>query len=397
MAGLTSTGITIKDLDELLADLEADEIATIDADINTEADSVLGQLNGIYAAALAELWELVEEVYQSAYADTASGQSLAYIAALTGVYRREATKAEISVNFTTSAATTVPAGTQAYPDGDPDSLFETYTDLVFGGADLQNIAMYAVNPGSATTAVDDQVLILATPVPNVLTVNTTVTDAVIAPGADEETDSELRYRREQSLAQAGASTVEAIRANMLEVTGVNSCTVFENPTGVTDSNGVPPYSIEVLVYSSAAPSYTAQDVADAIWASKPAGTGTYGSEGPETVTDSSGNNHDIYYSEPTTVRTYVSLELYETTDGTYIEDANVKQAIADWAIRTLQVGQDVYASDIINVVSDLDGVRNVKVDSVRVDDSASLVTVDLTVGSRELATIAVADVTVTST
>jgi hypothetical protein len=79
MAGLTSSGITIKSVDEILTDMESEQLANIAADLNVEADSVLGQLNGIYAAALAELWELLEQVYQAAYPDTASGQSLSYI------------------------------------------------------------------------------------------------------------------------------------------------------------------------------------------------------------------------------------------------------------------------------------------------------------------------------
>jgi len=396
MAGLTTTGITIKDVDEIVTDFESAQVSAFsDPDLNTEADSVLGQLNGIYGAALAELWALVEEVYQSAYPDTASGQSLSYIAALTGAIRQEATKTEISVNITTSGATTVPAGTQAYPDGDAESLFETYADLVCPGAGLYNVTMYAVTEGSATTAVDDEIMVLTTPVPNVLTVNTTVTGAVLAAGLDEETDAELRYRRELTLSQAGNSTVEAIRANMLTVTGVDTCTVFENDTGVVDSNGVPPYSIEVLVYSEGAPAYTAQDVADMIWASKPAGTGTYGTETPVTVTDSQGNDHEVSYSEPNTVALYIDVDI--TVDSDYTGDEDVEQAIADWALNTLQVGQTVYASDIINVVADIVGVVSVDVGNVFVDDSGSPATTSWVAGARDLGTVSTTNVNITST
>ena len=166
-------------------------------------------------------------------------------------------------------------------------------------------------------------------------------------------------------------------------------------TSVIDTNNVPPYAIEVLVYSSGAPNYTAQAIVDQIWASKPAGTQTYGSLSG-TATDSLGNTHTIYYSEPTTIQTYVALTLTKTTDGTYIGDANVEQAIADWAIRNLTVGQSVYASDIIDVVAGLTGVEWVDVSTVAVDDIPVPVSANLILTARQLATIAAADVTVTS-
>ena len=54
-------------------------------------------------------------------------------------------------------------------------------------------------------------------------------------GRNQETDAELRLRREQSLHLLGAATVEAIRSRLLqEVPGVTSVTVFENVTMTQD-------------------------------------------------------------------------------------------------------------------------------------------------------------------
>lgn len=395
MAGLTSTGITIKDVDEILSDIEGSQTASIDPELNVNADSVLGQLNGIYAAALAELWELVEEVYQSAYPDTASGQSLSYIGALTGTIRRAATKTEINIDLVGTASQTIPAGIQAHPDGDPDSLFELDANVLLSGGGTGSGTMTAVTAGSASTAANNDTFTITTPDPNLTSLTAPSSDTVIAAGSDEEADQALRTRREASLAQAGSSTVAAIRAAMLEVTGVNTCTVFENPTGVTDANGVPPYAIEVLVHSTVAPSYTDQDVADAIFANKPAGTQTYGGDGPHTVTDSQGNDHTIYFSEPTTLPIYVTVTLTKATDGTYVTDANVAQAIKDW-VDIITVGRSVYASDIINVVADLGGVTSVSVSSTYVDTHATPDATSVTVTPRELATITLGAITVSS-
>jgi uncharacterized phage protein gp47/JayE len=397
--GLTATGVTVKDVDEVISDIEADELANVDSSLQITADSVIGQLNGIFAAAVAELWDFFQEIYWSAYPDTATGQSLSYGAALTGAIRRPATKAELEVVFDNDAPITIPAGTRIYVDGDPDSEFELTADLVTStGLDVATV--YATTPGKRTTIAEDDGLVIATPLAGLNAVYSNAPFlSAFTEGADEETDSALRYRREQSLALAGSSTVDAIRSAMLTVTGVDSCTVFANPTSVVDSNGVPPYAIEVLVYSSVAPNYDPDELAAEIWANKPAGTQTYGSEGPVAVTDAVGNQHDIYYSEPVSVRLYVLVTLQETTDGAYesVGDAGVKDAIADWALRTLRVGQSVYASDIINVVADIPGVRFVYTTSTFVeagdptpDQVAWIAT------PRQLGTIAAADVTVIS-
>jgi uncharacterized phage protein gp47/JayE len=398
MAGLTSTGITIKDVDEIIDDMASNQVANIDADINTEADSILGQLNGVYGAALAEAWELLEEIYQSAYPDTASGQSLSYVSALTGAIRQEATKAELDVRLEGTVGTTVPAGTKGYPDGDPDSLFETTADadiVEHGTPDYVQVTMRAVTAGPATVAhLSDLTLVISTPVSGLDEIE--ILDDY-ERGVAEETDSELRIRREQALAIAGASTVDAIRADMLTVTGVDSCTVFENTTLQDDAQSVPGKAIEVLVFSEAAPDFVDQEVADQIWASKPAGTEAYG-DTTKTVTDTSGNDHSVSFSEPTTVPAYVEVTLIKTPDGSYGTDAGTADSIAAWALRTLRVGDSLYSSDIINVVADLTGVDYVDISAVFVDDDATPApNTELVISSRQLATIAAGDVDVTST
>jgi len=180
------------------------------------------------------------------------------------------------------------------------------------------------------------------------------------------------------------------------VPGVDSCTVFENPTGVTDPIGIPPYAIEVLVHNETGTTYTAQDVVDEILLRKPAGTATYGGESG-TGADSAGNTYTVYYSEPTEVRSYVAVTLTAETDGTYVGDEPVAKAIADWASRSLLVGQDLFSSDIINVVADLEGVVSVDVTATFVDDDATpSPNTQLVITPRQLATILYTDVVVTS-
>jgi len=260
-----------------------------------------------------------------------------------------------------------------------------------GATDYIEVTMEAVTPGSYPNAslTGDVELVISTPVGGL--------DAITlqensADGEDEETDSDLRFRREQSLALPGSSTVEAIRADVLQVTGVDSCTVFENRTGTTDALGLPPKSIEVLVYSEN-DDYTGPDVADKIQLVKPAGTETYGSLSA-TTEDSAGNQYTTYYSEPTELRAYVELDL--TAGDDYTDDATIAELIATWATQALTVGRSLYSSDIVNVVADAEGVTTVDVLATFVEDTASPNEYEVTATGRDLITIASGDVTVNS-
>lgn len=128
-------------------------------------------------------------------------------------------------------------------------------------------------------------------------------------GSEREKDSAFRQRRDQELASAGNTTVDAIRANILKVNEGSSdpnhepptsCTVFYNDTDYTDSDGLPPHSVEILVQDG-----TTADIAQAIWESVGAGTRTYGSRS-DTVEDSEGNSQTVYWTRPTEVQIWVT-------------------------------------------------------------------------------------------
>lgn len=76
-----------------------------------------------------------------------------------------------------------------------------------------------------------------------------VNDATL--GQNIESDSDFRVSREELLRLAGAATVEAIRSDILVLTGVDDVLVFENVTLVTDSDGVPGKAFEAVALAPA--------------------------------------------------------------------------------------------------------------------------------------------------
>jgi hypothetical protein len=112
--------------------------------------------------------------------------------------------------------------------------------------------------------------------------------------------------------------------------------------------------------------------------------------------DSSGNNHTIEYSEPTTVRCYVTVGVELETDNSFPGVEAAQNAVADWATLNLRVGEALYQSDIVKIVAGIVGVKQVLWNSVRVDDIYPPVLPDLAATPRQLITVQASDVGITT-
>lgn len=74
--GVIPSGFELKRLPEILADLEAANVATFGPGVIQTAASPLGQLNGLHADLAAAVWELALSVYQALDPDQAEGVNL---------------------------------------------------------------------------------------------------------------------------------------------------------------------------------------------------------------------------------------------------------------------------------------------------------------------------------
>lgn len=113
MAGLTKEGFERKRLPTIKAEIEAALKTQFGADIDLRSESVFGQIVGVLALPISELWEEAENVYLSFDPDYAEGVSLDSLAALTGVTRIAATATTVQAALFGTLGTTVPAGAEA--------------------------------------------------------------------------------------------------------------------------------------------------------------------------------------------------------------------------------------------------------------------------------------------
>lgn len=390
MAGLTATGFERKTLEEILDELSSEAKTRIDSRLNTQPEEPIGQLFGIFASKLSELWELAEAVNAGRFPSTASGFQLDQVASITGTLRDPATKGTVSLDVTASGPTTIPAGSIAQVLGDDENRWVTLEDVVFVGAGTQSVEAEAEVAGTIV-ANSSTITVIVTPVAGW----TAVTNPAPAiPGTEIDTDAELRTRREDELAIAGSATVDAIRADLLQVEDVTSVTVFDNRTNVVDSDGLPPHSVEALVLGG-----TDADVAAALFATIAAGIETFGTT-TENVTDSQGFVHAISFTRPTEIDLLVEVDLLILASAYPAGgDDLVKDAIASY-VNSLAVGYDGFQSQIsgvaIDAASGILSVTAVRIGSV--SPAIAPVASDYTILARQLATMSAStNVTVATT
>src|SRR5690606_35821437 len=114
MAGLTSKGLEVKRLQEVIDDRIADTRNFFGVDAATTVNDVLGRALRIHAASEADLWELAEAVYNSFKPGLATGTALDDIVAYAGLTRFEAAPSTVSLLVSGDYNTSIPS--QSYVD-----------------------------------------------------------------------------------------------------------------------------------------------------------------------------------------------------------------------------------------------------------------------------------------
>lgn len=177
-------------------------------------------------------------------------------------------------------------------------------------------------------------------------------------GRIAETDEELRIRRREVLTGVGAGTDEAIRLAVLqEVTGVTTCIVISNRSDITDGDGRPPHSFEVVVSGG-----DEDDIAQVIWENMPSGIYPDG-DIVKTIVDSTGNNQTIRFSRPVNVYLWAQIDYSLNTEEGFPVDGEtqIKEKIVEWAESNLTIGDDVIYQRLSIPVYEVPGIGTIAI------------------------------------
>lgn len=415
--GLTSVGFVRKTVEIIHDEIDSALRAAFGTSIDLSTGTIEGQLAAIVAEREGLVWEIAEQIYNSQDPNAATGAALDNLSLLTGTFRGAASPSTVTLTLTGTAATVVLlgsqasalstgtkfktladatlvelvawAGTTAYVVGDrrknasrsyicitagtsagsggPTTTSSAITDsgavwryMGEGTAVVDVSAECTVN--GPLTALADDISVIETPVGGWSNVRNLL-DAT--PGTDTMSDQGLRLLRAAELSYRGGSPVLAISARVLQVADVTSCTVFYNNSNITDADGVPAHSVEVMVRGG-----VDVDIATALFASVAGGIGYKGTT-TVTLQDTQGFDHTIKFSRPTEVPVWVIINI-DTDALTFPADGataggQIELAVVAWGdaiasgdnVRASRVGANAFTvPGVLDVTSTLIGLSN---------------------------------------
>lgn len=320
---LNGQGLTVLTLSEIVANLEAAMKAIYGTDINIDQNSPDGQMINIFAQACEDIRELLVQINNGFDPDFAAGSTLDQRVALNNIARQAGTFTIQPVDITVSgtvflqgldAAAADPAGTGYTIQDNAGNQFVLLdsTTLTVGTTTLD---FRAKNIGNVQTTVDT-ITNPVTIVLNVTSVNNSL--AALSIGQNEETDAQLRVRRQRSVALASNGYLNGLLGTVLALTGVVDAKLYENDTSSTDANGIPGHGMWLIVNGGAN-----TDIANVIYEKKTMGANMKGAVSVP-ITTPSGAIIDYLFDRPTAVPLHIRFNIQTTSSSAVFDQAALK-------------------------------------------------------------------------
>jgi uncharacterized phage protein gp47/JayE len=161
--GLTPYGFNAKRLADIKQELENAFIAQF-GDINTDPQSVSGQIIGVFSKSFADIWENLEEVYFSQYPNSASGVSLDNVVQLNGISRLPATQTSVVATCDGAEGSYVPFNSLARINLTNETFYAlTGGTITRSNADIVKIQVDSVTTQQYTVVLSNQSFIHSLP------------------------------------------------------------------------------------------------------------------------------------------------------------------------------------------------------------------------------------------
>lgn len=331
-ATVTAEGISAPDYQTILDTLTSYFQQIYGSDAYLEPDSKDGQMVALVALAVHDANNTAIAVYNCFSPATGYGAALTSNVKINGIARKGATNSAVDLLLTGTAGTTITNGTVKDTN---NVIWRLPASVVIGIDGTVTVTAICSNSG-AVAALAGTITTINTPTRGW----TSVTNPAAATvGVPAETDAELRIRQGQSVALPSLTPFEGVDGAIANVAGVTRHKLYENDTGATDINGLPPHSISAIVDGG-----DVTEIAQTIRGNKGQGVRTWGKTSV-TVPDKYGNPHIISFSRPTDVPVYGKITLTVFAGYTSQIGVQIQQAVADY-INRLMIGDPVLLSRI---------------------------------------------------
>ena len=153
--GLSAEGFKQKRLTDIIQSMNSRISDQLGVQIATEPNSVFGQLVGVFAYEIADLWEQASQVYGAMYPHTASGVSLDNASALAGISPIQAEKTTVICTCYGTNGTMIPYGSQIGSQNLTFECAETSAYIDTSKASYVGISVPSVVVGNAYSVTID--------------------------------------------------------------------------------------------------------------------------------------------------------------------------------------------------------------------------------------------------
>ncbi len=341
---IDANGLTIQSLNEIIAAITLGYQLIYGADIIVTSNSPDGQQINLTAQQKRDLLEVVQSIYNNFDPDQAKGVVLDQRVAINNIQRQGATYTLQDIQVTVDRALTLQG-----LDGDfdnPDGVGFTVSDNNgnrFILIDSQNPAVAGTN----TYAFRAALLGAVETMPDTITEQSTIVLGVTAVnnatgaeevGQNEETDAQLRLRRQRSVANASNGYLNGLLGAVLGIDGVTDASIYENVTNTVDSDGIPAHGIWLIVEGGAN-----TDIGSKIYEKKSFGANMKGAVEVDIETPS-GVIFTAKFDRPTSESLYIQFDIQPTAIGQTFDTA----AIAEYLVNNVdyRIGQYADASSL---------------------------------------------------
>lgn len=393
--GITPAGFRRKTLAEIVAEMEADELATIANDLDVSPDQLVGQFNGIVGRQASICWEQLEGCYNGNDPDVAESRLLEAICKLTGTFRRGSTPSTVTLTCDLDVGTVLKNGEAfAAIEDHGDIRWTPRIDYTATSTGLQPVSFVSELKGPIQ-GFAGTINVIA---PAVVGWRSCVNADDAELGIEIDTDPLLRIRREQELATIGSATVRAMLANIADAfPNLEALAIYENENDLPDATGLPGHSIEVLIFDGLVPTIVDDVLAQVIQDNKAGGTGTFGNVTAHATVTMQGISYprEVRFSRAAQVPIWIEIDLVKNAKG-YPGDLALAQSVATQANARYTPGRSVAKTAIESFPFAFAGVE--RVTAVRLGLAPSPVgTVDIPISQRQIARFSSSRVLVTST
>lgn len=347
---IDANGLQTATLDELRAQV-FNAIQTIyGVDVNLDQDSPDAQLAMIYIEAALDILDLIKNVYNSVDPDLATGAVLDQRVALNGIQRKAGTYTITPVEIVTNDSGTLYGTDQTAQDpytvaDNAGTQFQLATTTNISGAGTYDLIFKAAQAGKVETIINT-ITVPVTVETFVVSINNPA--AAISVGVNEETDVELRVRRQKSTSISSQGYKDGLEAALINVNGISAAKVYENLTGSNpDARGIPSHSIWVIVEGV----YSASDVANAIYQKRNAGCGMFGAN-TFVINEIDGNTFVVQWDDVAVENLYISMTV-SSIDATKAVNVNgIRTGLP--ALMSFEIGGTVNANGVACEVQGID-------------------------------------------